>query len=326
MNRSTEQIESTARGVVRDFDRPRSVTVTIVGGSVDVVAAPLTQRAALEVHELAGPPLTVTWDGTGLKIEQVRGEDGQIWSAVKTMFAGGPGAAARARLTLSIPDDTSVSVRTVGADVLVGGSHGAVSVYTATGSVALDRPTGRVSVNTVNGSVDAVSPAGELAVKTVTGGITVQDAVLRSTRLTTVSGRTVLDLRHGPSLVTANSVSGEVTVRLPAGGGYDATVASTSGHVVVAGEPLVDEGSRGGHRYAGDRGVVIKGRTVTGDLVVLHRDGRPETPGATPGPVIGDTAPQATDVQDHLQDDVRGGTAWPRDPGDVTPGGGTDAR
>lgn len=349
MTRTTEQIDPTAHDVVREFDRPRSVTVTIVGGSVDVVAAPMTDRAHLEVHELAGPPLTVTSDAGALKIEQVRGEDGQIWSAVKTMFSGGSGIAATARLTVSVPEDTTVSVRTVGADVLVGGSHGPVSVYTVNGAVALDRPTGRVDVTTVGGSVDAASPSGELKVKTVTGGITVQDAVLRSTRLNTVSGRMILDVRHGPSLVTANSVSGELTVRLPAGGGYDATVASTSGHVVVAGEPLVENGTRGGHRYAGDRSVVVKARTVTGDLVVLHRDGSP-VPGG-PGPVIGEPR-RRSDVQDELHrdptrhdtthqdtpdhdttphDTTHHDTTWPRDPGDEGPqetagGHGSDDR
>ncbi|GAB47053.1 DUF4097 family beta strand repeat-containing protein [Mobilicoccus pelagius] len=314
MNSSTEQIEAVSTPAVRDFARPRSVTVTIVGGSVDVIAAPLTEDARLEVPELSGPPLTVTWTDGALKIEQVRGSDGQLWSGLKAMLSGlGSGSGtARARLTLTVPDEAAVSVRTVGADVLVGGTQSA-TVYTATGSVALDRPTGCADVTTASGSVDAASPSGELRVKTVSGDITVQDAVLRSTRLNTVSGRALLDLRHGPSLVTANSVSGEVCVRLPAGSGYDATVASSTGHVVVAGEPLVEDGNRGGHRYGGDRSVVIKARTMTGDLLVLHRDARLGTTPGPGGPVIGDPTPGTSGIQD----DVRpGGSTWPRDPGD----------
>lgn len=280
----------------RNLGTPKSVTLTIISGSVDVVAAPHTRTATLEVREVQGPPLTVATTSAGLRIEQVKNSDGQIWGTISSLL-GGAAERPRARLLLTIPDDTTVSIRTASADVFAGGTHGALTVYTVSGGVTLDRSTGRVDVTTVSGTIDCGSPSGELKAKTVSGDMTIQDAVLRSARLNTVSGRCILDLRHGPALVTANSVSGAVSVRLPADSGYDATLTSTSGHVVVDGEPLVNEGKRGGHRYTGDRSVAINGRTVSGDLVVLRRPGAGGTNPA--GPVIGEQF--GGDIQDEVR-------------------------
>lgn len=293
----------------REYPDVRSVTVTVVGGSVDVIAAPHTDGVTLEVREVDGPPLTVTSTGGALKISQVADADGQVWGMVKSFLtslpAGGTDSRAAARLTITVPEDTAVNVRTVGADVLSGGSHGPVTVYSVSGAVTVDHPTGRVDVSTVTGAIDCASPAGELKVKTVSGAVTIHDAVLRTARLNTVSGRTILDLRHGPSLVTANTVSAELSIRLPADGGYDATVSSSMGDVVVDGEPLEEDGTRGGHRHRGDRSVAIKAKTVTGKLVVLRRPGGP---GDGPGPVIGGgTSGPWSDVQDEVS--PRPGTA-----------------
>ena len=62
--------------------------------------------------------------------------------------------------------------------------------------------------------------------------------------------------------------------------------------------------------------VVVKARTVTGDFVLLHRDGRPDAAG--PGPVIGEPTPGTGGIQD----EVRPGGPGPFDPGDRTPGAG----
>ncbi len=292
-NKPADQITSPT---TRDLGTPKSVTLTIISGGIDVVAAPHTRTATLEVREVQGPPLTVTTTSSGVRIEQVKNGDGQIWGTISS-FLGGGGERPKARLLLTVPDETSVSVRTASADVLAGGIHGSLTVYTVSGSVTLDRSTGPVDVTTVSGSINSASPSGELKAKTVSGDMTVQDAVLRSARLNTVSGRCILDLRHGPSLVTANSVSGAVSVRLPADCGYDATLASTSGNVVVDGETLVSEGKRGGHRYTGDRSVAIKARAVGGDLAVLRRAAAGGT--TPPGPVIGDAF--GGDIQDEIR-------------------------
>lgn len=294
----------------RDLGRPSKIAVTLIGGSVDVVAAPHTSTAQLEVTELTGAPLTLDDSSGTLRIEQRKDNTAATEAMNKyglgmlSGIAGLVGAAVErpvVRLVLTLPDDVAVTVRTVSGDALVGGAHGDVTVQTVSGDVTVDRCTGRVDLTTVSGDVECSSPSGELKVKTVSGDITVQDAVVRSARLNTVSGRSILDLRHGPSLVTSNAVSGEVSVRMPSDAGYDATVSSTSGHVVVDGEPLIEDGKRGGHRYVGDRSIAIKARTVAGDLTVLRRGA---TSGHAPGtgPVIVESD-GPSDIQDHVRGD-----------------------
>lgn len=280
-----------------------SVSVIVPAGSIDVVTHSDPHWAHLDVHEVAGAPISVTFEGGALKVEQFKDADGQVWGALKGFLGGTFGAAFGAsaanllgRITLTVPSSAKVSVKTVTADILVGGVEGGVGVHTVSGTITLDRLAGNADVNTVSGDAEAASCTGELKVKTVAGRVTVQDSALRSCKLNSVSGSAAIDLSTGPSLVTANAVSGDLTIRMPAHTGYDATVASTSGHVVVDGHSLrSDDGKRGGRSHEGDRSVAIKARTVSGNVVVL-RTGDDEPTGA--GPVVGEPHPGMQDVQD----------------------------
>lgn len=282
-------------------DGVRAVSLIVPSGSVDIVAHPDPYTAVLEVHEVSGAPLAVSFEGGTLKVEQYKDSSGQVWGALKGFLGGafgaqGPGLTGR--ITLSVPREAKVSLKTVTADALVGGAAGDVSAHSVSGTLTLDHLAGVVDVNAVSGDVEAAGCSGELKAKTVSGRITVQDAVLRSVKLNSVSGAAVVDLRTGPCLITANTVSGDLTVRMPAATGYDATVSSTSGHVVVDGQTLHSEdGKRGGHRYEGDRSVALKARTVSGNVVVL-RDGGSPGGGGTAGPVVGQAHPGSEDVQD----------------------------
>lgn len=280
-----------------------SVSVVVPAGSIDVVTHADPSSARLDVHEVAGAPIAVTFEAGVLKVEQFKDADGQVWGALKGFLGGTFGAAFGAsaanllgRVTLTVPTSVKVAVKTVTADVLVGGVAGDVGVHSVSGAVTLDRLTGNVDANTVSGDAEAASCTGELKVRTVAGRITVQDSTLRSCKLNSVSGSAVIDLRTGPSLITANAVSGDLTIRMPAHMGYDATVASTSGHVVVDGQNLRSEnGKRGGHSHEGDRCVAIKARTVSGNVVIL-RDGEQEPTGH--GHIVAEPHPGMHDVQD----------------------------
>lgn len=280
-----------------------SVSVVIPAGSIDVVTHADPHCAHLSVHEVAGAPISVTFEAGVLKVEQFKDADGQVWGALKGFLGGTFGAAFGAstanllgRVTLTVPTSVKVSVKSVTADVLVGGVEAGVGVHTVSGAITLDRLTGNVDVNTVSGDAEAASCTGELKVKTVAGRVTVQDSALRSCKLNSVSGSAAIDLSTGPSLITANAVSGDLTIRMPAHTGYDATVASTSGHVVVDGHNLgSQDGKRGGRSHEGDRSVAIKARTVSGNIVVL-RTGDDEPTGT--GPVVAEPHPGMHDVQD----------------------------
>jgi len=53
----------------------------MVAGRVDIVTHDDSPTARLEVHEVAGQPLVVTWDGWTLKINHLKDKNGNWWTA-----------------------------------------------------------------------------------------------------------------------------------------------------------------------------------------------------------------------------------------------------
>lgn len=318
----TWQIDRPAVEEVGGAGEPvRAVHVVLLGGRVDVVAHAGRGSVRLDVQEVLGRPLGVSLSDGTLRVEQHKEPGLPFLEMVKGFFAAG---ASSTRLTLTVPAGAKVSVTTVSADALVGGVTGDVTVNTVSGAVSLSRLTGRVDVRTVSSPVDAACLGGELRSKSVSGRLTVDESALRSAKLATVSGPLILDLVGSTGLVTANAVSGDVTIRIPDGAGYDVTAASQSGHVVVDGHTLSGgaEAEKGGHRFEGDRTFAIKARTVSGNVVVLR--GGSDRPDAVPesadpaGPL-----PRLTGRGDDVQDTrpASGGSAsWPDTSGPGTSG------
>lgn len=296
-------------------DRIHSVTVVLVSGRLDVVSQPGHGGVRCDVQDVQGRPLTVSMMDGNLRIEHHKESGGQLLDMIKGFLVNGRNATAR--VTLTVPAGTKVSVNTVGADVLVGGVDGEVSVNTVSGTVSLSRLGGRVDVKTVSSAIDASGLRGELKSKSVSGGLTVDASALRSAKLGTVSGPILLDLAGSSGLVTATGVSGDVTVRIPAGSGYDVTAGSQSGHVVVDGETLSGgSGSdKGGHRAEGDRAFAMKLRSVSGNVVVL-RDGAESDHAASPFVVSGDGQGDVQDLRPGAQPGAQAGGAalWPESP------------
>ena len=81
-----------------------------------------------------------------------------------------------------------------------------------------------------------------------------------------------LDLTDGGAQIQSNSVSGDVTVRIPQGGGYDVSAHTASGHVVIDGQSMNANTphQHGGRLSDGDKALVIKANSVSGDVVVLR--------------------------------------------------------
>lgn len=296
-----------------------SVNVVLVSGRLDIVAHAGRSSVRCDVAEVLGRPLTVSSTDGALRIEHHKeAGGGQLLEMVKGFLANSRNATAR--ITLTVPVGTRVSVNTVGADVLVGGVDGDAQVNTVSGAVSLSRLGGRVDVKTVSSAIEASGLRGELKSKSVSGRLTVDASALRSAKLGTVSGPILLDLVGGSGLVTATGVSGDITVRLPQGAGYDVTAGSQTGHVVVDGHTLSGgSGSdKGGHRADGDRSFAMKLRSVSGNVVVL-RDGAGGQQAASPF-LAGDSA---GDVQDVLPGDsggqrpgaqTAGDALWPQTP------------
>lgn len=261
--------------------------VGLVGGHVDIVTHDDSSTARLEVHEVVGRPLQVTWTGSTLKVSHVKEDADNLFESLKQSFASFGNQRLRARVSLSVPSAAEVSVSTVSADALVNGVRAEVRANTVSGALTLDDIAGDVKANTVSGEVECHSLAGNFTGKSVSGPVTVQASRLGVINLKTVSGDIALDLTSGAAQISSNSVSGDVTVRIPAGGGFDVTAHTASGQVLIDGRRVTLPGSKrpGGQLSEGDRALAIKANAVSGNVVVLRAatGGTPQdTPQDTP--------------------------------------------
>jgi len=277
----------------------RKLKLGLVAGRVDIVTHEDSPTARLEVHEVSGKPLLVRWDGATLKISHVKDKDGSLWESVKSL--GTDKGRRSARLSLSVPATTDISASTVSAEALINGVRATVKANTVTGSLTLDDIVGDVDANTVSGDIECHALDGDFKGNSVSGALTVQASRLRQVKLNTVSGDITLDLTDGRAQIQSNSVSGDVTVRIPAGGGYDVAAHTASGHVVIDGKSMNSQApyQRGGQLSDGDKALVIKANSVSGNVVVLRATGVQDST-----PDVQDTLP---DVQDTTPDTENAG-------------------
>ncbi|AKU17562.1 DUF4097 family beta strand repeat-containing protein [Luteipulveratus mongoliensis] len=251
-----------------EHERVRALTIGMIGGHVDVVTHDDSPTARIEVHDVVGQPLKVSWDGRKVKILHVKTEGSNLWETLKGLGKGFQRQ--KAWISVSIPRDATASVSTVSADAVVSGIHAPTKINTVSGEVTTDDLVGTVDVNTVSGVIEAHGLQGQLKATTVSGGITVHDSSLDPIKLNSVSGDITLDLNNGRTTIGSNSVSGDVTVRVPVNGGYDVTVSTMSGAAIVDGRELNDgSGRRGGTLREGNGALSLKATSVSGDVVIL---------------------------------------------------------
>jgi hypothetical protein len=249
----------------------------LVAGRVDIVTHNDSPTARLEVHEVVGQPLKVTWDGWTLKISQVMDKDGNLWESVKSF--GQDKGKRSARVSISVPSTTDINASTVSAEALINGVRASVKANTVSGSLTLDDIVGDVFANTVSGEIECHALEGDFRGNSISGALTVQASRLAQIKLNTVSGDITLDLTDGRAQIQSNSVSGDVTVRIPQGGGYDVVAHTASGHVVIDGQSMNSNApyQRGGQLTDGDKALVIKANSVSGNVVVLRAVGIQDT-------------------------------------------------
>jgi hypothetical protein len=264
-----------------EFETVTKLKLGIVAGRVDIVTHDDSPTARLEVHEVCGPALLVTWDASTLKVSHVKDKNGSLWEAVKSF--GQDKGRRSVRISISVPATTDVSASTVSAEALINGVRATVKANTVTGLITLDDITGNVDANTVSGDIECHALEGGFKGNSISGALTVQASHLGQIRLITVSGDITLDLTDGRAQIQSNSVSGDLTVRIPSGGGYDVAAHTASGHVVIDGQSLNGDApyQHGGQLSDGDKALVIKANSVSGNVVVLRATDVQDTVGDT---------------------------------------------
>lgn len=253
-----------------------SSTVWLGGGDLAVLPCGDGEPPRVEVHEVSGPSLSVTWSDGTLRVEH-REPGEQVWAALRRAVTAM--ALPSARLVLVVPPAARLTVRTATAAVYVEGLTDVVSVTTVAGAVTVRATSGTADVTTGAGAVTAARASGTLRVKTATGAVSVAGDRLRAARLATVSGRVDVALADSNCLVTSNTAAGALELRVPPGTGYDLTAHAPHGSVRIDDETVVEaavDTESGGsgdpiHRGEGDRSLVVKARTLSG-TISLRRD------------------------------------------------------
>ncbi|WP_347754449.1 DUF4097 family beta strand repeat-containing protein [Agrococcus sp. ProA11] len=248
---------------VIDLDAVTALRVGIVGGSVDIVAHD-EPTARVEVHRVEGRDLTVALEQGRLSISHPRVSWDDVWESVKALV----GVRARVELSIVVPRQVAVSLGQVTASALVSGLRSRASLSTVSGPIQVESHTGDLDLNTVSGDLEISGGSGRLSVHAVSAGVAASGA-LDVVGIDTVSGEVLLDLHGAPRSISANSVSGDVTVRVDAGQGVNATTRTVSGRGSIAGIAMPKRGGR--EVIAGEHPVDFSASTVSGNVTLVRR-------------------------------------------------------
>ncbi|MFD5278890.1 DUF4097 domain-containing protein [Pseudarthrobacter sp. NPDC058362] len=212
-----------------DVDGVSSLKLGMVRGRFDVVTHE-DPVARVEVSDVQGDPVAVSVTGGRLEIRhQLHGAQGWLKNL---MGAVGHNSENSAVISIALPAGVDVEAAIVSGEGLVSGTTGHTRLNTVSGSVVADGTTGQLDVNTVSGEVAARNHTGVLTAKNVSGEVTVSGE-LTNVRANTVSGGLSFDLYGHAHDFGANSVSGDLTIRLPHDVGVDVIAKSASGAVVI---------------------------------------------------------------------------------------------
>lgn len=250
-----------------EVDHVDQVRVQLVGGRVDVVAhdEPVTR---VEVHAVDGRPLEISLSDGELRVGYAFTLDG--WEGFLEKFRNFRDKDS-ADVHIAVPRHVHARLGTVSGDGLLAGVQEDASISTVSGSVISDGTRGRLNANTVSGEIVVRDHTGDLRLNAVSGD-TAASGELTLVQANTVSGSLVLDIASVTSSITASTISGDVTVRLPQDAGVHARAQSVTGRLVVDGQEY--KGSTPGHRTVdlstGDGGCFVSVTSVAGHVTVLR--------------------------------------------------------
>jgi DUF4097 and DUF4098 domain-containing protein YvlB len=133
-----------------------------------------------------------------------------------------------------------------------------------------DHTAGELHINTVSGDVTARAHNGVLTAKSVSGEVTASGR-LSHVRAHTVSGHLNFDLLGFTEDFGSNSVSGDLTIRLPHDIGVDIIAKSASGSVVINDQRYAQVGGKVETIAGPDRQLMlVRTNSVSGRTSIFH--------------------------------------------------------
>jgi Putative adhesin len=262
----------------RTLDLPdiAALRIRVISGSVAVLAS--QDPPSLDVASLSGQPLLVTHEAGILTVTYEDLQPGGLRGWLRPQRHS-------ADVTITVPAGCPTQVSVVNASTIVSGISANISAKSVSGDITLDGVIGSVDAKTVSGNVEARGVDGDLAFNSVSGDLTLTDATIGRLSARTLSGQVTanVDLSDG-SATKVSTVSGDVSVRIPASASARVDLRSTSGRLRSNFEPLSPTPPPGRAVLSatlGSGSAEISLTSMTGDVTLLARADTP--PSGSPG-------------------------------------------
>ncbi|MDN5670278.1 MAG: DUF4097 family beta strand repeat-containing protein [Renibacterium salmoninarum] len=246
-----------------DIDDVRELKVAIVGGRLDVIThdEPVTR---VEVAQISGTNLEIGLRNGVLHVEH-RDQNPLGWLKRLSSMTN-----QRIIVSIAVPAGTPVRASTVNGEGLISGIQADSELSTVSGSIIADGTRGDLEVDTVSGEIIVRGHSGRFGAKSVSGEITASGELM-GVRAKTVSGDLGFDFHGSPDVLDLTSVSGDVTVRVPAAVGAALDLKTVSGRVILDDQKFTGTGQKvrtsSGPAQPQLR---ISGNSVSGDISVVH--------------------------------------------------------
>ncbi|SLK07706.1 DUF4097 family beta strand repeat-containing protein [Arthrobacter sp. P2b] len=250
-----------------DVDGVTSLKLGMVRGRFDVMTHQ-EPVARIEIAEVHGDPVAVSISNGRLEVRhQLHGAQGWFKNLMGAVSHNSENSAV---ISIAVPENVDVEAGIVSGDGLVSGVTGNTRLNTVSGSVMANGTGGELHVNTVSGEVAARNHAGVLTAKSVSGEVTASGRFTH-VRANTVSGHLSFDLQDFTHDFGSNSVSGDLTVRLPHNVGVDIVAKSASGAVVIDDQHYAQVGGKV-ETIAGPDGqlMLVRTNSVSGKTSIFH--------------------------------------------------------
>ena len=252
-----------------DFDDVSGLRVRLIAGSVAVLAT--DGKPSLDVADISGEPLNVTYEDGLLTISH----ENLTWEGLLKWLRPHRHSAT---VTVTVPRKCQTQVGVVSAAAVMSGISARASVKSVSGGITLDGITGDVDANTVSGALEAQGINGRLNFRTVSGDLTLADGWLERLDANVVSGDVTADIDLDPlGGMQVTTVSGEVTLRLPAEADAQVNLHSLSGDVRSEFPELKRASAPASHSVSGSLGAGsghVSVTTMSGRVILLRRAGR----------------------------------------------------
>ena len=258
-----------------DFDDVTALQVRLIAGTVAVMAT--DDKPSVLVTDINGRPLQVGYDGGALTI----GYETPSWDRLLDWLKPLGDSAA---VTVTVPAGCPIQLGVVTASAVVSGLSSGASVKGVSSDITLDGVAGDVQADTVSGTLDGRDVDGAVRFKSVSGDLTLANGSLALFEADNISGQIAADVSLAATgAMRISTISGDVTVRLPADSDAQVRLHSTSGKVRTEFDSLRPVAMPGSHTVSGNVGAgsgKVSVNSVSGAVTLLRRPQRRTTPRA----------------------------------------------